>query len=187
VDGWTDLVETFRSRGLPVPPVPASLRPALKRRGPWCWATSDGVTGLGMYSWSMEEVEAVLTGQGARHSYLAVSHAGHGINSYAVTYHLVYLGLAVFLQDGWGGIYMDNDAQAASLADMFRRCQALIERWDTQPQPPGRGLLCIESRLRGTAACGWVAADGRPLQRFLREHQVGSGEALAHAEGLIAP
>jgi hypothetical protein len=207
------MVRTFASWALPVPPVPVSLRPMLKMRGPKCWDTRD-IVGYDMYFWTMEEAEEILAGRTA--TYFAVSHSGHGANSYAINYHLVYRGLALFVQEAWGGIYMNNEVQAASLTDIFDRCAGLIDKCERQQsdQEPPRWLLCLDSRLRGTSACGWipaggvadqsesgrvgsliVAADGRvpvgrpgdntPLQRFLRHDEIDDGTALAHAERLL--
>jgi hypothetical protein len=211
---WSEMVQGFESMGLPVPPVPAALRPRLLAHGSVCWATRE-ITGFDMYFWTMAEAEEVLAGRASE--YVAVSHSGHGVNSYAVTYHLVYRGLALFMQEAWGGIYMDNHAQAAKLADMFDRCAGLVGWCERQPsdRPPERWLLCLDSRMRGTSACGWVpasgvddgptsnrqwpaivAGDGRvppgaagydaPLQRFLRGCAVDEGTALAHAEHLLS-
>jgi hypothetical protein len=209
------MVRTFESWALPIPPVPISLRPMLRLRGPKCWATRD-IVGNEMYSWSMNEADEVIGGRPA--TYLAVSHAGHGVNSYAITYHLVYRGLALFVQEAWGGGYLDNEVQAAKLTDIFDRCAGLIDKCERQrsAQEPSRWLLCLDSRLRGTSACGWipaggtgddpeagrvepaiVAADGRvsagrpggntPRQQFLRHHNIDHGTALAHAESLFGP
>ena len=41
--------------------------------------------------------------------YVAVSHAGHGVNSYSINYALVSGSLGLFLQTLWGGVYMDAD------------------------------------------------------------------------------
>jgi hypothetical protein len=43
-------------------------------------------------------------------------------------------------QVGWGGVYMDNAARAAELAEVIEACGALV---------------CVESRLRGQSLCGW--------------------------------
>jgi hypothetical protein len=48
VDGATDLAATFTAAGLPVPPIPAVLGPALIRRDEWLWATRE-VDRLEMY------------------------------------------------------------------------------------------------------------------------------------------
>ena len=44
--------------------------------------------------------------------YVAVGHAGHGINSYAMHYFLVYGPVALFAQLPWGGAYMDSTETA---------------------------------------------------------------------------
>jgi hypothetical protein len=39
--GWEDLVATFTASGVPVPPIPAALKPHLARRDEWFWSTRD--------------------------------------------------------------------------------------------------------------------------------------------------
>lgn len=65
---------------------------------------------------------------------LAVSHAGHGVNSYAITYALAWRGLVV-------------------LAEVFDACGTLIEA--AARRTGDRTLVCVESRLRDQSLCGW--------------------------------
>jgi len=127
----------------------------------------------------------------------------------------VYRGLGLFVQEGWGGVYMDRQTQTASVADMFRRCQDLVDQWEAharEGQPPHR-LLCLESRMRDVSACGFLPADptawladlvenpklidlrGReiqehsswehPLRQFVRAHYADADQALAQAQRLL--
>ena len=76
--------------------------------------------------------------------YVAVSHAGHGANSYAINYNLVEGPLAVFTQIGWGGIYDDPEKSARDVNELFSR--NWMERTATgqsglssEPTPTGKG------------------------------------------------
>lgn len=148
---WADLVDTFAESGLPTPPVPVALRSGLRRLQPWCWATRD-IDPMQMYMFDHEYLEDVLAER--VEDYVAVSHAGHGINSYAINYHLVYGRLVILMQVGWGGVYTDNEKAAAKLADVWRRIQWLLDR----PPPVVAARLIIRySDLRDVSFCGWTA------------------------------
>src|SRR5262249_6864016 len=55
--------------------------------------------------------------------YVILAHSGHGANSYAIQFYLVYHALRIFLHLGWGGVYMDAKADAAKI----RSCLSLAE------------------------------------------------------------
>jgi hypothetical protein len=40
-------------------------------------------------------------------SYIALSHGGHGVNSWCLTCQLVLPNLGLFARTAWGGIYKD--------------------------------------------------------------------------------
>jgi hypothetical protein len=54
---------------------------------------------------------------------------------------------------------------------MFRRCQDLVDRWEVRVRDGERPrrLLCVESRLRLTAACGFLPARPTPMPPEVRE------------------
>ncbi len=60
------------------------------------------------------------------HDYAVLSHSGHGVNSYAIQYYLVLGGLRAFLHLGWGGVYMDANATAASIAECFSLADKVV-------------------------------------------------------------
>lgn len=156
-DGFARGSQQFEAMGLPVPPVPEKLRSRLHVVEDWCFATRD-IRPMGMYFFEDYLLQA-LTGQAP--DYLAFSWSGHGINSYAVNYHLVDGSLALFAQAPWGGRYTDAGAAAEALSQLFVRCAALIEIHASavqsgRLQSPGRLLVC-ESELRGIG--GWVWLD----------------------------
>lgn len=99
MSGLGDMSRTFDAAGLPPPPVPKSLQPQLRLLGPWCWGTRDIVPGY-MYKFDVYAIEAVTS---HLEDYVAISHAGHGVNSYSINYHLVTGPLVIFAQALWGG------------------------------------------------------------------------------------
>ena len=164
MDVAADVGATFAAAGLPVPPLPSSLRSALVRRDDWLWATRE-IDQLEMY------VFRKYPGEAFKHEvadYLAISHAGHGANSYSINYHLVLGPLALFTQVGWGGVYMDNaeavaemTAQFAGIAALLPLAEARAATWD------GTGrLLVLESTFRFAAACQWFHPGGSSSMRF---------------------
>jgi hypothetical protein len=164
VDGVTDLAATFTAAGLPVPPIPAGLGPALIRRDEWLWATRE-VDRLEMYIFGRYPGE-ILKAPVA--DYLAISHAGHGVNSYSINYHLVWGPLALFTQIAWGGVYMDNaeavaemTAQFAGIAALLPLAEARAATWDGT-----RRLLVLQSTFRFAAACQWFRPGDASSMRF---------------------
>jgi hypothetical protein len=186
--GWQSLVESFEGQRLPVPPVPLVLRKALRSRDSWCWATRE-VSSSDMYLFRPYPVHGVFAGQAT--DYVAVNHAGHGVNSYAVTYQLVYRGLAIFTQVEWGGVYTDNDAAARRLTEVFESCQNLIglaDRHEFTRDSPFR-LLCLDSWFRDVSAVGWIRVPDRDVDatwRFTQAGRVEPGTAFENAERLFA-
>ena len=153
VDGAADLAATFAAAGLRVPPLPASLRPALVRREEWLWATRE-MDPMAMYMFRDYPEEALAH---PVDDYLAICHAGHGANSYALSYHLVSGPLVLFAQTHWGGVYSDPVADAEEMAAQFTSIEVLLPlveayavSWDGVQR-----LLVIESTMRQVASCRW--------------------------------
>lgn len=156
--GLNEMLDLFDSEDLGLPPIPRLLRTALRARDYWCFASRDIETGL-MYGCQEYPIEVVSKDTG---NYVAVSHGGHGLNSYAISYHLVYGRLALFAQTLWGGAYGDAAAASARVAAQLQRCAELIETYeayaaaDLLPPAPAR-LIVIESDLREGGICRWLS------------------------------
>lgn len=170
-DVLSDATTQFAAAGLVFPPITAALVPRLRRVGEWCFATED-VDEAAMYLFERYPTAALTTDP---RPYFAVSHGGHGVNSYALSYHLAIPGLTLVTQYGWGGGYMDNEATAARICEVYRRftdlVAALVDRQDVS-----RRLVLIESDIRGVGAWGWLTSplDEDAASAFL-------------AQGLAAP
>jgi hypothetical protein len=122
-----------------------------------------------------------LAGNGQ--DYAAVSHSGHGANSYGLNLHVVFGQLAVLMQTAWGGIYTDNVRAAEDTARLWSRIESLLERKPARVE--GR-LLIMHSSFRGTSACGWVDPPGRYVdaRSFIRTHSTTLDSTLDVAERL---
>ena len=146
----------FADAGLTLPPIPARFANKLRMVEEWCFATRE-IDPMAMYMFD-HYVKEALTGPAP--DYLALCHAGHGMNSYAINYHLVDGPLALFAQAPWGGGYSNAQKDAAALAAQFARCVTLINAVDAAKArglngPPGR-LVVVESMLRGDFRWGWL-------------------------------
>lgn len=184
-DALADLEATFAVEGLGRPPVPLALRARLRRLGDWCWSTRADVDGGRMYGFGEYEHEA-LTGEPG--NYVAVSHGGHGINSYGITYLLVYGRLTVLAQAPWGGAYHSSE-EAAGVSSLLERCSRLIGAYESYaaagllPPPPAR-LIVVDHMMNPPGSCGWLwqpLADD-DVDRWLSEHVAAESATAAAVE-----
>lgn len=147
--------ELFRGAGLLAPPVPQRLAATFVRHGDWFFATRDPPGHMYNVAWFAAEVATALVDD-----YVAVAHAGHGVNSYAISYALVYGPLAIFTQCGWGGVYMDQTDSTHAVNEMFELCSALIKAVDqleaaTRPAPAR--LIVLDDQFTGAGGfCTWL-------------------------------
>jgi hypothetical protein len=110
----------FQEAGLTLPTVPEKLAAGLKERGKWLFSTRE----LEMWPYNLQHY--VHERDGTRGDYAVLSHSGHGVNSYAIQYYLVYGPLRMFLHLGWGGIYMDTDAAASKIRECFSLADEIV-------------------------------------------------------------
>ncbi len=183
--GYQSLRDTFVGASLAVPPVPGAMRSRLLALEPWVWATRT-IDPMKMYMF-MEYPAAAAVGKVG--DYVAVSHAGHGINSYAINYHLVYGSLALFAQTAWGGVYTDPVKSAQALAEQLSACGRLIEAVDSMPEVSDRRrLLVMRSDFRDVAVCQWVTGVIRSqdeAMRWVRRSVHPPGDPLRLARDLL--
>lgn len=59
--------------------------------------------------------------------YVVLAFDGHGMNSYAIHYYLVYGPLAFFLQVSWGGAYMNREKAQAAISSVFAKIEPIIK------------------------------------------------------------
>jgi hypothetical protein len=187
-DGWDHLFATFREHNLPGPPIPAPLRSGLTTLEKWHWAsdTAGWINREEMYRLRESFIHDLLQDDMADH--VRICHAGHGSNSWGITYCLVYRHLVLVIQVGWGGIYMNEASSIANLADAFTRCSALIRQVETMDRRLAetrhrQKLLCLSSGF-GPQRCGWVIIGGGSDDSYPVPH-VESGAALTVAQHLL--
>jgi hypothetical protein len=113
----TDLEEAkrlFRKAGLAFPTIPEELGARLKKRGEWLFSTRK----IDMSPYNLDHYVIEINKKRVK-DYAVICHSGHGVNSYAVQYYLVYGPLRLFLHLGWGGVYSDAKADAAKIKTCF--------------------------------------------------------------------
>ena len=180
-DTLKEMKKLLAEAGLAMPPIPDELQIHLFRVRRWCYATRD-IDPLDMYRFDRYLIEALTE---KPEPYFAFSHAGHGINSYAITCQIVTKGLSLFVQVPWGGGYMNNKRQQESIRNMFAKCAELLER---VPEEPERQLIVAVSELRSQFShCGWwlPAQDEKRAQDWLRSEDIRVPDVFQRAEFLL--
>lgn len=160
----------FEEAGLAFPTIPPDLAARLKEQEPWVFSTRT----LNVWPYDLDH----YVREPRSDDYAILSHSGHGGNSYAIHYYLLFGGLAMFLQLAWGGCYMDNDQASASIA----RCFSLADKIVVATQPkllPGTSqcLTIVASDFHGSY---WVRP-GDTLSTRERKRELRPIQALAQA------
>jgi hypothetical protein len=109
-----------------------------------------------MYMFSAYPLEAITDPFG---DYVAFSHAGHGVNSYAINYH-VQSGQVAFVRPSRLGRYLHGQRRTGNedhglvrdLQDTPRIGSNRCHRGSPHPRTAGGGT----ERLRGENVCGWL-------------------------------
>ncbi|MBI4860034.1 MAG: hypothetical protein HY815_07185 [Candidatus Riflebacteria bacterium] len=156
--GYQDLVDRFRAARLALPPIPGVFRPRLRRQDSWVWSTRP-IEAFETYMFRKYIGELFA---GPVEAYVAVCHAGRGINSYGLQLHLVYGPLALFTQDSWGGAYSDEERSRRDISGTFESAAQLVDVVDQAPPParsrPGSRCVVLWSSFRGHCAHTRVSA-----------------------------
>ncbi|MFE3192798.1 hypothetical protein ACFXHA_27570 [Nocardia sp. NPDC059240] len=175
--------ELFERNDLGVPPIPPALRPELRQFGRWAFGTRT-VEPFEMYMFHgyIQEAQRAWVPD-----YVAVSHAGHGINSYAITYQLCAGPLVVIAQSGWGGVYSDPVESAAMLRRMFAGIATLVGDLAVAHVDAGHRWLIVHSEFRGGgfAECRSYPESGEPRRESRVRLSEDVGTALAAGAQLL--
>lgn len=121
---------------------------------------------------------------GALDEHMAIAHAGHGVNSYAMNYQLVHGSIAVLAQSQWGGAYGDAPSLAGELARQFYAARELIEASEMGSLDPRGRLIVIESTFTDRNAVGWLKepmGDEKEAEAWLEAHRVEARAAFGTA------
>ncbi len=135
---------------------------------PSAWTTRDDEHSLYDFKFFLDEAIS-----GCLSDYLAFGHAGHGTNSYGLSYYLVCGDLALLLQVPWGGAYMDAERatrEVNAALDWAGRISARFEAENSRPR--GRFILASSGFYGSTVRC--QLGDGRPealdaIERWLHQ------------------
>jgi hypothetical protein len=162
---------TFGDAGLSVPPIPKNHQERLIRQGEWSWSTRADINSFEMYRFHY--VKEILTGPVDEYS--AVSHSGHGVNSYSINVSIVKGPLAVLFQHSWGGVYNEPATEFARLATSFAEMRFLFTSAHQNCDDNNLAHLVTWSSFRGVAEYwakndigNWVKADVLPRRPMVR-------------------
>lgn len=144
--------EVFADVGVLVPPLGSFEIEDIQAFGPWHWGSHELVPNE-MYMFEVASVVAAILGEG---QLFAVSHAGHGLNSYGLNVVTVGGPFAVFVQHGFGGVYTDPLRARLRINEAYTYLHVLLEA-DELPDASNPKWLLLYSEFRGT--CGVVDLD----------------------------
>jgi hypothetical protein len=168
----------FADAGLAFPTIPEELAVKLKEQDRWLFSTrklkmspynlqyyvdeSDGVNrvrGIDQFTTLEHEDDESHSAPGS--DYAVLCHSGHGVNSYAIQYYLVRGSLRMFLHLGWGGVYMDDDAEAVKIQECFSLADQIVQATMTAGKlAAGERLTIVGSDFYGS----YWSAPGRGRQ-----------------------
>ncbi len=120
--GYSNMVSAFMRAGLQPPLVPIPLRRKLSVQEEWCWGTRP-VSPFEMYMMSGRYVSELLT---EVEDHVAVSHAGHGLNSYGLQFTLMLGPVVLILQNSFGGVYDDKEKSCRAISRTYKHARELL-------------------------------------------------------------
>ncbi len=134
--------QAFEKVGLPFPKIPDELAARLKEQDKWLFSTRK----ITMSPYNLQHYVDELNVR----DYVVLSHSGHGVNSYAVQYYLVYKALRMFLHLGWGGAYMNAQTDATKIHECFSLASEVVSKAEDGPFPR---LTIVGSDFYGSYWC----------------------------------
>lgn len=152
-EGGSTLVEVLGQAGIALPPLGATAMDAVLPYDRWAWG-SRYVPPLLLYLFEPKVVASHL----AEGPLFALSHAGHGVNSYGL--NLVTTApsgaVAAYVQHGYGGAYSDPVRDLVDINATYSKLHVLWRA--TKDAAPSRTRwLMVYSQFRG--ACGLLDLD----------------------------
>ncbi len=145
--------QLFQEAGLSFPTIPDDLASRLKERRKWLFSTRE----LDMSPYNLQHYVAEFGGTDVN-DYAVLSHSGHGANSYALQYYLVFGALGMFLHLGWGGVYMNAERCVAQIHDCFSLADQIV----AAAHRTGKLRHCGRLTIVGSDFYGsyWLPPDG---------------------------
>lgn len=163
--------QLFQEAGLAFPTIPDGLAARLKEQGKWLFSTR----AIQMSPYNLQHYVHEVDGT-HMDDYAVLSHSGHGMNSYAIQYYLVFGPLRMFLHLGWGGAYMDADVDAAKI----RECFSLADQIVPATMPVGK----VSDRLTIVGSDFYGSYWATPSQSLQKKPRGSKGPAEVLAEVL---
>jgi len=159
--GYENMASTLMDNGIHLPFIPKALRLNIIAQKEWCWST-DTVNSFQMYQMDKQYLYELITTDAP--DYMALSHAGHGINSYGLQYALRYGPLVVFFQRTFGGVYNDNKKDLCCVNASFNQINDLLKTIpaDITKKAYSKKIVLIWSDFR--SACNYGSLDRVDLQ-----------------------
>jgi len=142
--GIADLLATLSAAGIAVPP--RQPRPVVHTYGAWSWGNRY-LPPFQMYMFDVGLVARQLTAHGG---FFALSHAGHGINSYGLNLVTAKGHIAAFVQHGYGGAYSNPVHDLIDINATYSRLHLLLRAFKAD-RPDMPRLLVTYSSFRGGA------------------------------------
>jgi hypothetical protein len=159
----------WRASGLLLPPLPRELADAIRQFGPMSFGTHDADP-ADRDGWLARARDPDSPAA------VAMNHAGHGVNSYALSYQLIQPALAAFVRQSFGGVYGDQEAERKRFNAIVERLEEVVILADAASRSSriqkGHRLVIVIDDLGGG---GWERAPGgswqaseRPIDDALR-------------------
>ena len=111
----------FQDNGLTFPMIPEKLAEDLKEQEKWLFSTRK----IQVSPYFLQQYVNELDKNDVK-DYVVLSHAGRGINSYAIQYYLVHNNLKMFLHLRWGGVYINTQNAAADIQTCFSLADKIV-------------------------------------------------------------
>lgn len=182
---YQDAEDWFVEQGLDLPSqVPAALVDRLRRFGPAWWATQKAPLSLDDYM--HDDVSRSLLA-GDNPDQFALSHAGHGINSYALNLRLAVGEVALLVQAAWGGAYGDPVADSR----VWNELVANVDRFLAAPGLDVKPATTKKSRTRQILVMHSTFRDDGQVHLWVRNasgiwDEVGTVESWAELHAWVA-
>jgi hypothetical protein len=178
-DPLADLASTLGKAGIARPPFGSTPETAVRAYGKWSWG-SLSTPPYEMYMFDVGLIAAMLCAHGP---FVALSHAGHGVNSYALSLVTAAGPIAAFVQHPYGGAYSDPLKDLISINATYSRLHVFFHGGARQVDQPLRWLLAF-SALRGTSGIVDLdrVRDGSPAEKAFERIEPESELFTATAE-----
>lgn len=182
-EGPDGIAPTLADAGLLRPPLGTSCKSGVRTYGPWWWGTRRVDPMETLYMFDLDTIVSDLIAHGP---FFAMSHAGHGLNSYGLNVVTAGGPFAVFFQHGFGGVYMSPLRTRLAINEAYSYLHVLLDVAPLESGASPRWLLAY-SEFRGV--CGLVDLDGIRAGRSVDDSFQGCDnfEALIGAAAKLAP